>query len=78
MIKHNSFDKKWKDVYCQCLRKSADNCFAVIISLNTNVCHLIIIKLKLNFEEKKTLRIYFNDRQLDLSGILLAVKLKTS
>ena len=53
MMKHNSFDKNWKDVYCYCFRKFVSNCFVETISLNTNMCHLILIKNEIELLRKK-------------------------
>ena len=54
-MKQDRFDKKWKDVYFNCFIKLESNCFVATISLNKNVCHLIFIKSKFNFEERKDL-----------------------
>ena len=55
MMKHNRVDKKLKEFYQHCFGKLASNVFVETIAPSQNACHLIIKKLKLNFEQGKEL-----------------------
>ena len=66
MMKNNIFDENWKDVYRRCFRSFAGNCFIATIPLNKNICHVIIIKLKMKYNREKTLSIGCNNGKLHL------------